>query len=432
MKSFKKVAKNSAWLILDKISRIGLKLLSTIIVANYLGSELFGVVNYSISIVAIFFGFASLGLNGIVVQELIKHPHDKEIIIANSLWLKLIAAFLSCLLAITTGIILVDDSNVIIFIIILGLGYCFKSFEIIDYWLQSLLKSKLAVVSRVVALFIITGFQLIAVWLELDIIYIIVSIALEFVIVALFYLYFYLKEHAVVFTFSRAVSFSLLSKSWPLILSAIGAIIYLKSDQIMIEYFLSREAVGVYAVAVQFSEIWYFVPNAIAISLFPILVKKSKLPVFKDIVRGSYSLMFIAGVLVGIVVTIVGPLAIKLLYKPEFWEAGQILVIHIWAGVFVFMRTIFSKWLIIEERFIHSLSTHLIGAFVNVLLNIILIPEYGIYGAAIATLISYGFSSYFSLWLFPSLREAAVQMSLGMFMPIKSLKPILKHAKTNN
>jgi len=427
-RSLKKIANNSLWLFLDKVGRILLKLVTSVLIANYLGSDLFGSINYTLSLILILFSMSSLGLNGIAVKEMVgKSSEQISKIITNSFFLKSLASIVCLSLAIISIVLFIEDTLVSSFALILAFGYVFKSFEVIDFWFQSNLRSKIAVISRFIAFLTISIIQLIAVWFQLDGVVIVCAMALESLIIAGFYVYFYLKEERFVFSIDWELCGRLLSKSWPLILSAFGSIIYLKSDQVMIEYFLDKKAVGVYAVAVQYSEIWYFIPNAIAISLFPVLLSKKNEALLDKLLTGSYSIMFVLSLVISIVTTIVGPYIIEILYKKEFWEAGYILTIHIWAGIFIFMRSIFSKWLLLSENYIHSLSTHLIGAIINVVLNLFLIPIYGIKGAAFATLISYGFSSYLALWCIPSLWKVAKQMTLAMIKPVSHIKFVLKN-----
>jgi PST family polysaccharide transporter len=74
--------------------------------------------------------------------------------------------------------------------------------------------------------------------------------------------------------------------------------------------------------------------------------------------------------------------------------AGIILSIHIWASIFVFMGLVQSPWNIAEGLTKLYLKRTIVGAIINVVLNLLLIPIYSGIGAAIATVISYGFSSF--------------------------------------
>ena len=69
-------------------------------------------------------------------------------------------------------------------------------------------------------------------------------------------------------------------------------------------------------------------------------------------------------------------------------------MIHIWTGVFVFLGVASGKWYVSENLQKLAFSRTFYGVIVNILLNILMIPKFGIYGAAIATLISQAVASY--------------------------------------
>ena len=79
--------------------------------------------------------------------------------------------------------------------------------------------------------------------------------------------------------------------------------------------------------------------------------------------------------------------------------------IYIWAGLFVSIGVVSSKWLVAENLEIYSFYSTAIGAILNVIFNLWLIPIYGIIGATIATLISYSTVAYFSLFFFSKTRK---------------------------
>jgi Na+-driven multidrug efflux pump len=85
----------------------------------------------------------------------------------------------------------------------------------------------------------------------------------------------------------------------------------------------------------------------------------------------------------------------------------------------MFMRSLFSKWVLIENALVFSLVSHGFGALVNVLANLALIPAFGGQGAAVATLLSYAASSYFFLFFFAKTRPLALKMSKSLLLPAR-------------
>jgi O-antigen/teichoic acid export membrane protein len=181
----------------------------------------------------------------------------------------------------------------------------------------------------------------------------------------------------------------LLKDSWPLILSGMVISIYMKIDQVMIKEMLGAEQVGFYAAAVRLSEAWYFIPMLITSSLFPAIInaKKQSEERYYQRLQKLYNLMVWMAVGIALPTTFLAPWVIKVLYGCVFSPAATVLKIHIWAGVFVFLGVASSKWFIVENFIRKNFYRTFIGMVANVILNFELIPLYGIYGAALATLL---------------------------------------------
>jgi len=98
-------------------------------------------------------------------------------------------------------------------------------------------------------------------------------------------------------------------------------------------------------------------------------------------------------------------LIIMVLFGKEYYASSKVLQIHIWASVFVFVGVASGRWLVTEGIQIYLTLNQGLGALSNILLNLILIPKYGIEGAAWATLFSYALAGYFSFWIWKKTRE---------------------------
>ena len=160
-----------------------------------------------------------------------------------------------------------------------------------------------------------------------------------------------------------------------------------------------------------------------AASFFPSLLK------FKETDKQKYQqqlqrlcdVLFISALVIAFMLTFLSDWLIVFLFGDEYYAAGKILALHIWAGVFVFMRALLSKWLLAENLLFFSLVTHGVGAIINIGLNLWLIPMYHGVGAAIATVISYAFASYIVLFFHPSTWPMAKIMTKSLFFPSRFL-----------
>jgi O-antigen/teichoic acid export membrane protein len=171
--------------------------------------------------------------------------------------------------------------------------------------------------------------------------------------------------------------------------------IYMRIDQIMIKGMLGDREVGLYSVAVRLSEVWYFIPLVITNSLFPAIVgaKKINKELYYTRLQRLYTFMVWMALGLAIPMTLLSGWLVTLLYGAAYKEAGAVLMIHIWAGVFVFYGCARGQWLLSENMQTYGLICTSIGAIMNIALNSVLIGRMGIIGAAIATFISYGTSS---------------------------------------
>jgi len=179
---------------------------------------------------------------------------------------------------------------------------------------------------------------------------------------------------------------------------------------------MNAEAVGQYAAAVRLSEAWYFIPMVIASSLFPAIInaKKQSEELYYARLQKLYSLMVWLAIAIALPMTFLSDWVVHFLYGEQYNQAGSVLMIHIWAGVFVFLGVASGKWLLSENLQIFSTVNTSIGMIVNVWLNYILIPKIGVLGAAWATLISYFVAAYLCLLFFKKTRINFVNLSKSL------------------
>ena len=430
---FMKYFINTSWLFGEKILRIVVGLFVVIWVARYLGPEQFGLFSYAQSFAGIFTAIATLGLDGIVIRELVKDESRRDELIGTAFWLKILGALgVLIVLAIAVNFTSNDSyTNSLVFVI--ASATIFQSFNVVDMYFQSKVLSKYIVYANVISLFISSIVKITLILNEAPLIAFAWVILFDSFILASGFIYFYLKnrrhneqpnrysvfdtESSFAWKFNKSTAFSLLKDSWPLILSGIVISIYMKIDQVMIKEMMNAEAVGQYAAAVRLSEAWYFIPMVIASSLFPAIInaKKQSEELYYARLQKLYSLMVWLAIAIALPMTFLSDWVVHFLYGEQYNQAGSVLMIHIWAGVFVFLGVASGKWLLSENLQIFSTVNTSIGAIVNIWLNYILIPKIGVSGAAWATLISYFVAAYLCLLFFKKTRINFANLSKSLF-----------------
>lgn len=422
----REIASNTLWLLTGHGLRMGLGLVVAVWLARYLGPDAYGTYSFTIAFVAMFSQLSALGLNSILARDIVQEPEQTQEILGTALVLRLVGGTAMVVLSVA-AIWFIEPNNGLIrtLVAIYATGSVFRAFEVVDQYFQSKVQSRYVVMAKsssyIIAATVIVSLILIGGGLRA---FVAVRAGEILLFVGGLVLAYRFRGQSIrhwAWDSKRAIS--LLKQSWPLILSGFGAVIYLKIDQVMLAQVVNYTAVGHYAVAVQLSEIWYIVPTAIVSSIFPALVKlrQADIGVYRDRLQQLYDFLAGLAMIVALPISLFSNMIINALYGPEYAPAGQMLGIHIWASVFIFMRAGLSKWLIVEDLFIFSLVTHGAGAIVNIGLNIVLIPLWGGNGAAIATVISYAIASYGALAFHDLTRPAAKMMTRALAGPFRAV-----------
>jgi O-antigen/teichoic acid export membrane protein len=413
---------STLWLASEKIFSMALVLITTLILARHMGPEVFGQLNYLIAIITLLTPFAAMGLNAIVTRELVLYPQDNDKILGSALGVRLFfATVASAIVFLLSPIFIVSELRVAFSLLLVA--NIFAAFLVFDYWLQAHVANKYAVKARLSVLTLLTCIRVVAVYYDASLTFFVMLAAAEIALTALAFLlvYSFKGQGLGKLSFCYATAKSLLSQSWWLMLSGIAAIVYLKIDQVMLGQMSSDEQVGIYAVAARLSEVWYFFPVALVSSFFPKLLQEKQTSAinYQQNLQKLCDCLFVIALIIALLVLMFGEPIVVLLFGEAYQAAAVVLAIHIWAGIFIFMRALLSKWLIAENLLRFSLVTQLAGALLNVLANYLLIPEYAAVGAAVATVVSYAVASYIALFLHRKTWPMARIMSLSFLLPLR-------------
>lgn len=404
---------------------MGVGLLVGVWVARYLGPEQFGLLSFATAFTGLFGTVAALGLQSIVVRDIVRNPHAAKVTLGTAAMLQFIGGLISYLLILAAiAYIRPADALARAIVAILGSMMLIKASDIGLYWFESQVQSKYVVwVQNGTFLF----FAVIKVALILDgstLIAFVWAMLAEAVIVAFGLLVVMNRLGLILSTlsFTMARATTLLKDSWPLILAGLAVTVYMKIDQIMLAQMIGDHDVGIYSAATRISEVWYFIPMTIVASVFPAILeaKKRSEQQYYARLQKLYDLMVVLSVAVAFPMTFLATPVVNFLFGKAYIEAGPVLAIHIWASVFVFLGVASERWFLVENRQMLSLQRTVLGAVANVILNLLLIPKFHAVGAAIATVISYAIAALFAD-LFQGDTRIMFAMKLRSFNPVAVL-----------
>jgi O-antigen/teichoic acid export membrane protein len=417
-----RILTNTTWLLGDRVLRMGLSLVIGVWVARYLAPDQFGLYNYAFAFALIFNTVANLGLDGIVVRDLVRDANRKDQILGTAVVLKLLAQIAAIALAVGSIVILRPTDSLSHWLVgIITVGMLFEGFYAIDFWFQAQTQSKFPIIARSVALVIASIVKVVFIQIKAPVSFFAAAYGIEAALTAVGMLILYQSQGNPIkaWKFSTRTAIGLFKDSWTLILSSFVIMIYMRIDQVMLGQMINDRAVGLYSAAVKISELWYFVPTALTSSVFPSIIRARSvsLEVYSNQIQKVLDWLAALAYVVAIVGTVFSTQFVVLLYGEEYAEAGAVLAIHIWAGVFVASGIMRSSWTTVEGFMTFALASTAMGAGINVALNYVLIPTYGGIGAAIATLIAQGFASYVATALFSHTRSFFWMQTKALMLP---------------
>lgn len=423
-----KYISNSLWLIAEKLSTSLMTLFVAAAVARYLGPSDFGLLSYAFSLALLFAVAGQLGLDGLVIREIVNRPDDVPRVLGTVFVLKFAGHLLGAAgLVVYALSVSVDSTERILLFWAAAFIPLAALSAFLGLWFHARVQARYNAVASSISTLLVGGGKLGLVWTGAGVVAFAAANVAQVLIAATLSFRFYRRQKGPPLSelrFSPALAKTLLSESWLLFLGSIFAFIYLKIDVIMLRWLAGPSEVGTYAVAAALSEAAYFVPAALVASVFPKLIEsaKSDQELFERRLQTVFDILWLAGLgLIATMLLLGGPI-IRLFFGAQYEASIPVLLVHVLSAPFYFMRIAFTRWTIIKSGATFFLVTEGLGALTNVALNFLLIPHYGSIGAALATLLSYATASYLTLAIPRRTRPVFLMMSRSVLMPWRAPK----------
>jgi O-antigen/teichoic acid export membrane protein len=416
--AFEKYFKNTGMLFVGRVGSLAIKMVVSIMLARYLGRGSNGIISGGMAYIYFFSAIATLGLDQFIVKELHQFPDNRDQILGTSFWMKVIAGLCCIPIIYAAYIIYPAKGTPYSYILIFSTIGIIQAFTVIDAYFQSQVQSKYIMQVQIVGNLVSAFVKLLLIYTKQPLVYFIYAYTFDFFLISVGYYFTYQRKQRSVlkWSFNYRLATKLLKYSWPLIISGIMVSLYMKIDAIMLQNMAGVKEAGAYATVAQFSEAWNFIPAVIVTSLFPAILnaKRDDVTRYKKRIQHLYDLMVYLSLPVAVIITFASPLIYKLL-TPEYAYAAPVLSVHIWSGVFVFLGAASSQYLIAENFNKLTFVRTGFGAIVNIVLNLILIPQMGMMGAAVATLIAYASATFFIIFI-PKVSDQGVMMFKSLFL----------------
>lgn len=390
---FQKYFHNTKWLFIAQFSRLIAGFLVGVWVARYFGPTKFGIFSYVLAFTSLFAGIAKLGLDGIIVRDLVNEPEKRNIYLGTAFWLKIIGALLVLGLIAIAVQFTSNDAITNLYIFIIASGLIFQSFEVIDFYFQSKVLSKFVSLSQMAQIFLSSLLKVFFILTHAGLIWFVIVSGFDQITLAasLLFAYKYQKLPNFFRYFDLGTAKKLLMSSWPLILGGIAIMVQARIDQIMINEMIGPKELGYFAAAMKFIEIFGFIPMIISLSIAPAITnaKKKSYSKYLQRLQNYYSLMFLLFIIIAIPILFAGKYFVLLVFGDKFAYAGTLFSLMAFRLFFTNMGVAKHQYILNEGLFYLSFISAFIGAFVNIAFNYIFIPLYGAKGAILVSYISF-------------------------------------------
>ena len=408
---------NAAWIVGGKIVKALLTLIVTMLTARYLGPKNYGTINYAAGLVAFVAPLMKLGLSAILVRELVNRKEEEGIILGTVTGLNLMASVL-CIIGITafSAIANNDEFETIVVCAIYSMLLMFQALEMVQYWFQARLLSKYTAIASVCAYICTAMFQIILLITEKGVSWFAASNSIEYGILAITLLVIYARKDGQRLSFSIQEAKRLLSVGRYYIFAEMMVVIFAQTDKIMLKFMIDSRAVGYYSAAVTCATMFGFVFAAIIDSARPVIIeaKQRSTAEFERNMTMLYSVIFYLAMAVSSFITLFAPLIVRIMYGADYAASVAPLRLIVWYIAFSLFGSVRNIWILAEKKQQYLWRINLCGAVANVVLNAILIPIWGIMGAAFASLVTQFFTNVIVGFLIKPIRRNNTLMLTGL------------------
>jgi O-antigen/teichoic acid export membrane protein len=422
----KRVIANSGWMYVDQVWRVLLGLAVGVWMARYLGPERFGRLNYAVAFVSLGVPLASLSVSGLLLRDLVRAGTTAAgVMLGTALIMKLTAGVIVCLGCVLGALWMhPGDSATIWLIAATACGSVFQCLDTLDSWWQAGNRFGVSAIARM-------GGATVAAALKVTLILMHAPL-LPFAIVGtaetLFFGVGWLAAYLVLprtegrWQWSPAQAMAWLRETWPIILMGLAVQVQAQIDMVIMGGLLPAVQLGNYAGAIRLVTVLAFMPGVLQSAAGPEIAraKVEGEELYRDRLHRLYRGMVVL-CLISIAPLVVAPrLVVRLLLGSSFAGAATVLPVLAFRLVLTGFGVARSLFITNDRLFRLALVGAVAGACTSVVLNLVLIPRWGVWGAVVAGLVSFSITTFAFDAVFPALRPNFRLMMCALVMPWRS------------
>ena len=412
-----KIIKNTSWIVICKVAQSILNLVVSMLTARYLGPSSFGLINYAASITAFMVPVMQLGLRSTLVYEFIQKPEAEGKTLGTALLMNAVSALL-CMGSIFAFVTIAnhDERTTIIVCILYSINLIFQALEMCQYWFQKNLQSKYTSLISLAAYFIVSLYKIYLLITNKNVYWFAIAQAIDYCLIAIALLFAYKKCGGQKLSISLKRGKEMLAKSKYYIVSGMMVTVFAQTDRLMIKNMIDDEATGYYSAAAACAGIASFVFAAIIDSMRPVILecKKQSNDSYELNVSRLFSIVFYMSLMQCVAMTIFAKPVIWMLYGKDYFSSINALRIIVWYVTYSYIGQVRNVWILAEGKQRYLWRINLLGSLLNVILNALVIPTWGILGASFASFVTQFFTNFILGFIFSPIKDCNRLMLKGM------------------
>lgn len=416
------VFKNASWIIVCKVFQSLCSILITIISARFLGPSNYGVISYAASLAAFILPVALLGLNNVQVQAYVNHDkNDEGKILGTSVFLSFLSSII-CILGIFafTSIVNYGDNISIVVCLLYSLILLFQSTELVTYWYQSKLLSKYTALVSLVCYLLVSSYKLFLLITHAPIFWFAISNAIDYFLISVVLIIIFKIKTKSKISVDFGIGKELVKASKHYIIPNMMIAIFSQTDHILLKNMIGNEENGFYTAALTCSTSFSFIFAAFIDSFRPSIFlhkKNHSEDDYQRMVSTLYSIIILFGLLIGITECVFSKYIIQLLYGEQYSNSTIMLFALAWFPLFSYMGTVRDVWCLAEGKHTRLWIVYAIGVVLNVSLDVLLIPVWKGFGAALASVLTQFLINFVCTLLIKRYRPCGVLLIRGLNFP---------------
>jgi polysaccharide transporter, PST family len=388
------VLRNSVLLFGFHVFTKSMAFVSFILLAKYLGTQLFGVYNYAFALTALFIPLCDLGMDTYLMREVPRLQGEE---IAKQLgavlsWKGMLTFLVFLLMSLTTGVLDTFGTDRFFMVVLAGLITLLRT-----YWttFASFFRAinNVGYETSMLSLARVAEFIVVVASISMDI-----GLLALLAVMTIVNIVFVSLTHVLVRSrFTRPVlvqdfkhMLAMLRGGLPFALATIFSSIYFNFDTVLISKYIGDESAGIYRAAYNLLFPLTMFGLAITGAVFPFASQnylRSKAEVEQVVRRSVVQLMMIA-LPIAIITTFLSQEIVRLLFAPEYAATAECLTILVWFLPAVFLTNFFANTLGAIDEQTYVLKVTILSAVFNIVANLIFVPRYAQTGASVVTVLT--------------------------------------------